>query len=91
MAVLRFILCVLILIMHWLKLLTKTGLIGVKVWICKGMVYGIRDLSPNVGAKTRQRGQRETWWQEVITVEEEENSGITLRKLKGCYSQKGKI
>lgn len=31
--------------------LTKTGLIGVKVWICKGMVYGTRDLSPNVGAK----------------------------------------
>ena len=29
--------------------LTKTGLIGVKVWICKGMVYGNRDLSPNVG------------------------------------------
>jgi small subunit ribosomal protein S3 len=31
--------------------LTKTGLLGVKVWICKGMVYGIRDLSPNVGQK----------------------------------------
>ena len=26
--------------------LTKTGLIGVKVWICKGMVYGVPDLSP---------------------------------------------
>lgn len=35
--------------------LTKTGLIGVKVWICKGMVYGNRDLSPNVGQK-QQRG-----------------------------------
>jgi len=31
--------------------LTKTGLIGVKVWICKGEVYGKRDLSPNVGMK----------------------------------------
>jgi small subunit ribosomal protein S3 len=30
---------------------TKTGLIGVKVWICKGMVYGVRDLSPNFGQK----------------------------------------
>lgn len=29
--------------------LTKVGLIGVKVWICKGEVYGRRDLSPNVG------------------------------------------
>ena len=31
--------------------LTKTGLIGIKVWICKGMVYGNRDLSPNLGQK----------------------------------------
>ncbi len=31
--------------------LTKTGLIGVKVWICKGEIYGKRDLSPNVGVK----------------------------------------
>ncbi len=35
--------------------LTKTGLIGVKVWICKGMVYGNRDLSPNVGQKSAGR------------------------------------
>ncbi len=32
--------------------LTKTGLIGVKVWICKGELYGKRDLSPNVGMKS---------------------------------------
>jgi small subunit ribosomal protein S3 len=31
--------------------LTKTGMIGVKVWICKGEVYGKRDLSPNIGTK----------------------------------------
>ncbi|HKM92830.1 MAG TPA: 30S ribosomal protein S3 [Prolixibacteraceae bacterium] len=31
--------------------LTKTGLLGVKVWICKGEVYGKRDLSPNIGLK----------------------------------------
>ena len=30
--------------------LTKVGLIGVKVWICNGEVYGKRDLSPNVGS-----------------------------------------
>ena len=29
--------------------LTKTGLIGVKTWICRGEVYGKRDLSPNLG------------------------------------------
>lgn len=29
--------------------ITKVGLIGIKVWICVGEVYGKRDLSPNVG------------------------------------------
>jgi small subunit ribosomal protein S3 len=29
--------------------LTKTGLLGVKVWICRGEIYGKRDLSPNQG------------------------------------------
>ncbi len=32
--------------------LTKVGKIGVKVWICKGEIYGKRDLSPNIEAKT---------------------------------------
>lgn len=37
--------------------LTKVGLIGVKVWICNGEIFGKRDLSPNIGAKsTRPRG-----------------------------------
>jgi small subunit ribosomal protein S3 len=35
--------------------LTKTGLIGVKVWICRGEVYGKRDLSPNLGKKVQGR------------------------------------
>lgn len=28
---------------------TKVGVLGVKVWICNGEVYGKRDLSPNLG------------------------------------------
>ena len=31
---------------------TTFGKIGVKVWICKGEVYGKRDLSPNVGVSS---------------------------------------
>jgi len=27
--------------------LTKVGLLGIKVWICRGEIYGKRDLSPN--------------------------------------------
>ena len=30
---------------------TKVGVIGIKVWICNGEVYGKRDLSPNIGVK----------------------------------------
>jgi len=37
---------------------TKVGLVGIKVWICKGEVYGKRDLSPNIGVSkdTRKGG-----------------------------------
>ncbi|HLQ99047.1 MAG TPA: 30S ribosomal protein S3 [Sphingobacterium sp.] len=38
--------------------LTTYGKIGVKVWICKGEVYGKRDLSPNVGQKSGRGGGR---------------------------------
>lgn len=34
--------------------LTKMGLIGIKVWICKGEVYGKRDLSLFIGSKENQ-------------------------------------
>ncbi|PKP18922.1 MAG: 30S ribosomal protein S3 [Bacteroidetes bacterium HGW-Bacteroidetes-21] len=31
--------------------LTKVGLLGIKVWVCVGEVYGKRDLSPNFDAQ----------------------------------------
>ncbi len=37
--------------------LTTYGKIGIKVWICKGEVYGKRDLSPNIGANTGKGGE----------------------------------
>ncbi|MDO4461126.1 MAG: 30S ribosomal protein S3 [Bacteroidia bacterium] len=33
---------------------TKMGLLGIKVWICKGEVYGKRDLTLNIGGKESQ-------------------------------------
>lgn len=39
--------------------LTTYGKIGVKVWICKGEVYGKRDLSPNIGQTSNTRGRTE--------------------------------
>ncbi|PIF00312.1 MAG: 30S ribosomal protein S3 [Paludibacter sp.] len=38
--------------------LTKVGLIGIKVWICRGEVYGKRDLAPDfTSAKKSGRGR----------------------------------
>jgi len=34
---------------------TVYGKIGIKVWICKGEVYGKRDLSPNAGMQKKER------------------------------------
>lgn len=33
---------------------TKVGVLGIKVWICNGEVYGKRDLSPNAGVAAQQ-------------------------------------
>ncbi len=35
---------------------TKVGAVGIKVWICKGEVYGKRDLSNNVTVKPQKKG-----------------------------------
>jgi small subunit ribosomal protein S3 len=37
---------------------TTYGRIGIKVWICKGEVYGTRDLSPNVGLSNKTKGMK---------------------------------
>ncbi len=38
---------------------TKVGVLGIKVWICNGEVYGKRDLSPNVGVHANAAGSNE--------------------------------
>ena len=38
--------------------LTKVGLIGVKVWICRGEIYGKVDLAPNFATQKDSRGGR---------------------------------
>jgi len=38
--------------------LTKVGILGVKVWICRGEVYGKKDLAPNFSQKQDGRGER---------------------------------
>ena len=34
--------------------LTKVGIIGIKVWICRGEVYGKRDLAPNFTSNVKE-------------------------------------
>ena len=38
--------------------LTKVGIVGVKVWICRGEIYGKKDLSPTYGASKEVGGRR---------------------------------
>ena len=40
---------------HNAEALTKVGLVGVKVWICKGEIYGKKDLSPNFETKKQKQ------------------------------------
>lgn len=35
---------------------TKVGVLGIKVWVCNGEVYGKRDLSPNAGVSANAGG-----------------------------------
>ncbi len=39
----------------WKEAQTVYGKIGVKVWICRGEVFGKRDLSPNIGVQKEQK------------------------------------
>ena len=39
--------------------LTKVGLLGIKVWICRGEVYGKRELAPNFTQDKQQAGGRQ--------------------------------
>ncbi len=36
---------------------TKVGVLGIKVWVCNGEVYGKRDLAPNAGIAANASGQ----------------------------------
>ena len=37
--------------------LTKVGLLGIKVWICRGEVYGKKDLAPNFAQQSEKGGR----------------------------------
>ncbi len=42
---------------HKAEALTKVGLIGIKVWICRGEKFGKQDLTPNFSKQTKKRHQ----------------------------------
>jgi hypothetical protein len=64
---------------------TTYGRIGVKVWICKGEVYGKRDLTPFTEDNTKTKTWCTRWWwkrREVskVVVQPKEITGII-----NCY------
>ncbi len=50
------------------KLLTKVGLLGIKVWICRGEVYGKKRFQLKLYAKQRKRS-----WKLIAETMAEEN------------------
>jgi small subunit ribosomal protein S3 len=64
--------------------LTKVGLIGVKVWICNGEVYGKRDLSPNVGNFSSQQGGGQRSGQRGGDFRNERNNFRGERRERGA-------
>ena len=65
----------------WKEALTVYGKIGIKVWICKGEVFGKRDLSPNVGTSRNVSASVRPWW--LLNVDNKEQKQYR-------YSQKSK-
>ena len=61
--------------------LTKVGLIGVKVWICRGEVYGKRDLAPSFAA-SKDSGRRNLR-RDVTTKENQVQKKTAERSQKG--------
>jgi small subunit ribosomal protein S3 len=45
---------------HNAAALTKVGLIGIKVWICRGEKYGKQDLTPNFSKQSKEKRNRPT-------------------------------
>ena len=39
--------------------LTKVGIIGIKVWICRGEVYGKKELTPSYNINSKEQGSRQ--------------------------------
>ncbi len=68
--------------------LTKVGLIGIKVWICNGEVYGKRDLSPNIGAKNVKGGKAPSGG---FRKKSDHIAMLQPKKTKFRRSQKGKM
>ena len=74
----------------WSEAHTTYGRLGVKVWICKGEIYGKVDLTPTALIKTRSKGGKFKGKRDV---------NYSLKNFKRCYSkrvkyrkvQKGKV
>jgi small subunit ribosomal protein S3 len=68
---------------------TSYGKIGVKVWICKGEVYGKRDLSPNVGQATVSGGAKGQHGEERRSGDARDRRGGDGRDRRGGGERRG--
>ena len=77
--------------------LTKVGLLGIKVWICRGEVYGKRELAPNF-VQTKEFPQKEKQqsltnlnFRNYVTTEKDKIQKTAERQRKGYRPERPSV
>jgi large subunit ribosomal protein L16 len=78
---------------HNAEALTKVGLIGIKVWICRGEKYGKQDLTPNFAKAKKQKTTAKKNKSQKVNINIYIIYGTMLqpRKTKYRKQQKGRM
>ena len=74
--------------------LTKVGLLGIKVWICRGEVYGKRELAPNFvefPQKEKQQSLTNLNFRNYVTTEKDKIQKTAERQRKGYRPERPSV
>ena len=75
--------------------LTKVGLLGIKVWICRGEVYGKRELAPNFVQEFPQKEKQQSLtnlnFRNYVTTEKDKIQKTAERQRKGYRPERPSV
>ena len=71
--------------------LTKVGLLGIKVWICRGEVYGKRELAPEFPQKEKQQSLTNLNFRNYVTTEKDKIQKTAERQRKGYRPERPSV